>query len=144
MLTQNSPKEDVATSTGRNRVLVIQSRSEIARVLAKLLSYDGHEVHVATDGLEGASFAAAIQADVVFTAIELLGQDGFAVARDIRARLGIEPLLVATTSYSKASIRERLKEAGFNLYLAKPVSRGDLVSVMRVANGEEASESMAL
>lgn len=113
------------------RVLVIEPQRDIGFVLQRLLEFDRHEVARATDGLVGAELATSFKPDVVISAVDLPGQDCFAVARQIRRVLGETPFLIVATSYPQSEIEEAMKSAGFNLYLAKPFSREELQAALQ-------------
>lgn len=144
MLEQAPNLQPSSAATHPYRVVVIEPRDDLALVLKKLLEHDGHEAHLAGDGLLGVELAASLNPDSILTAIDVPELDGFAIAREIRKRLGTTPLLVATTSYSKAEIGDALRSAGFDIYLAKPVSQESLAAAVRIRNGERPSAEMAL
>jgi CheY-like chemotaxis protein len=136
--------ESVSSSSRTHRIVVIEASVDLACVLQKLLELQGHEVRRATNGIEGVELVISMRPDVVLSAIELPGIDGYEVARQIRRRGPVQPLLIATTSYSKERIGEKLKVAGFDLYLAKPVSRELLSTALRVRDGEPPHEDLWL
>ena len=128
----------------RYRIAVIEARSDSAFVLKRLLEIDGHEVQCATDGRSGVELVTSMAPDIVLSSIALLHLDGFAVASEIRRRLGKRPLVIAVTSYGKSEIGARLKEAGFDLFLPKPFSREMLTEAIAVLDGVPASPDLQL
>ncbi len=120
----------VSPKNAARRVVVIEPRRELGYVTKRFLEIEGHVVYYATDGLAAVELATAIKPDVVTTPIEVPTLDGFEIAREIRKRFVGELRLIATTSYSKNEIGSKLKASGFDFYLAKPLSRELLVSVV--------------
>ena len=99
-------------------------------VMRLLLEASGHEVHVAEDGVSGVELAVRLEPDLVLIDIGLPGIDGYAVARQIRARLGGRSRLIALSGYGQPKDRERAVEAGFDEHLVKPVDPARLLAVI--------------
>lgn len=119
---------------GPVRVLVADGFPDTARVLALVLRRLGAEVVYATDGQEALRLAVEFRPAVVLMDLELPGMDGCQVARRLRQEAGsAEPLLVAVTGYQDAVHRRRAREAGFDHYLLKPASMGELRALVASA-----------
>ncbi len=103
-------------------VLVVDDCVDTAESLAALLGLWGYRPVVAHDGATALVAAEAHQPDVVLLDLALPGLDGLEVARRLRQHRGLrEALLVAVTGYGDESFRRRADEAGFDLYLIKPL-----------------------
>jgi CheY-like chemotaxis protein len=87
-------------------------------------------VQVAFDGPEGLVRFEEMQPQVVLCDIGLAGMDGFAVARAIRGKLGLKPLLVAITGYGEEGVRQQAEQAGFDRILIKPVPPDVLLELL--------------
>jgi CheY-like chemotaxis protein len=104
------------------RILVVDHNRDSAEMMATLLTFGGHEIHMANDGLAAVDAATNLQPDVIFLDIGLPTLNGFEAARRIRARqFGKRPLLVAVTGWSEDVDRRRSEGAGFDAYLVKPI-----------------------
>ena len=103
------------------RVLVVDDSVDSAETIAELLRLWGHDVCIAHDGEEALRRAREILPDVVLLDIGLPGLDGYAVAAQLRSEGLPKRLLVAITGYSELDDRDRMKEAGFDRHLVKPV-----------------------
>jgi two-component system, cell cycle response regulator DivK len=67
--------------------------------------------------------ARSIKPDLILLDIQLPVMDGYAVARQLRAKPELAPvLIVAVTSYAMTGGRERTIEAGCNGYIEKPIN----------------------
>jgi PAS domain S-box-containing protein len=121
------PPDEVATSTEPTppmalRMLVVDDNVDMAMSLSILLQLHGHTVEMAHDGSAAVEQSQAHAFDVIILDIGLPSVDGYEVARRIRAR-GSEPrpLLVGISGYGFDADHRRAKDAGFDLYLVKPV-----------------------
>jgi CheY-like chemotaxis protein/two-component sensor histidine kinase len=103
-------------------VLLIEDNDDARQSLRALLESEGHRVAEAADGTSGVDRDEMMQPDIVLIDIGLPGLDGYEVARRIRARRGIAPILVAITGYGQIDDRRRALQAGFDAHLTKPVS----------------------
>ncbi len=104
------------------RMLVVDDNVDMAMSLSILLQMHGHRVEMAHDGASALALSQARTFDVVLLDIGLPSMDGYEVARRIRARGGeSQPLLVGISGYGFDADRQRAKDAGFDLYLVKPV-----------------------
>ena len=92
-------------------------------MLATLLTFAGHEVIEATDGMTGIDMATHALPEVALIDVGLPGIDGYEVARRIRARPdGKSIMLIAVTGHGQAEDRRRALDTGFDAHLTKPVS----------------------
>ncbi|MBV9122514.1 MAG: response regulator, partial [Planctomycetes bacterium] len=120
------------------RVLLIEDNDDSREMLKELLELWGHQVEIATDGLEGLARILAAPPDLVLVDIGLPGLDGYQVARRVRAAPhGKNIFLAALTGYGQKEDRRRTKEAGFNTHLTKPVDLDELSRLLadRVSAG---------
>ncbi len=127
-----------ASLAGR-RILVVDDNPDVAESLAMLLSTRGADVRTAHDGRSALSMIEAFQPRAVLLDIGMPGMNGYDVARSIRARNAAGGvLLIAVTGWGQEEDRRRVKEAGFDHHLVKPVSLADIESLLRSAgNGQQ-------
>lgn len=106
----------------QRRILVADDNRDAAETLAMLLKLDGHDVHVANDGLEAVDMFSRVSPDVVILDIGMPGLSGHEVARRIRD-LGTEPpvTLIAITGWGQKADKDRAMESGFDHHFTKPV-----------------------
>jgi signal transduction histidine kinase/CheY-like chemotaxis protein len=117
------------------RVLVIEDNVDAAETLRDLLALQGHEVRVAYEGNEGIAIANLWSPEVVLSDIGLPGDaDGYDVARALsRGNKGKRAYLVALSGYGSDADRAQGTEAGFDVYLTKPVSASVLMQTIAEA-----------
>jgi PAS domain S-box-containing protein len=104
------------------RVVIADDNEDVLEMLAWMLMSQGHEVHMACDGLEAVAAAAAYQPDIVMLDLGMPRLDGYEAARRIRAEpwgRGIK--LIAQSGYGQDDDKRRAIEAGFDLHLTKPI-----------------------
>ncbi|HSN30920.1 MAG TPA: PAS domain-containing protein [Kofleriaceae bacterium] len=110
-----------APTPSRLRVLVVDDNDDAAELLAELLVERGHDVRTANDGPDALRVAAELHPDVALLDIGLPVMDGYELAQRLRDTVG--PLrLIAVTGYGQPADRERARDAGFEVHLAKPVA----------------------
>ena len=103
-------------------MLVADDNLDASETLALLLQFDGHEVHVAHDGLEALELFGRLQPDVAILDIGMPGLSGHEVARRIRAQNVDHPVtLIALTGWGQKSDKDRATESGFDFHFTKPV-----------------------
>ena len=111
-------------------VLLIEDNDDARQSLRALLEHEGHRVDESADGTSGLDRDESLRPDIVLIDIGLPGVDGYEVARQIRARRGREPILVAITGYGQLDDQRRSLEAGFDAHLTKPVPPDQLTSLL--------------
>jgi CheY-like chemotaxis protein len=76
--------------------------------------------------VEGVALILEYKPLVAFVDVGMPRMDGFALAREIRTRLGPTPTLVAMTGFGRPSDFTEAAASGFNGYLIKPIDVQDL------------------
>jgi CheY-like chemotaxis protein len=114
-------------------VLIIEDRADVRESFRMLLSLIGCHVETAADGEEGVRKALASHPNVVFVDIGLPLLDGTEVAKQIRASLGRQILLIACTAYDERYGSERSRAGNFDAWLVKPVAFQDMLYWLNAA-----------
>ena len=114
------------------RVLIADDERDTAMTLAAILRDKGHEVQTVLRGDEALELCRLFRPDVVITDINMPGESGYAVARELRDRHGqLAPLLIAISGkWTKTSDRQVGKAIGFDHYLLKPCDLAELLPLM--------------
>jgi signal transduction histidine kinase len=115
--------------TGRAlRILVVDDNDAAAWGIGRLLEVWGFSVEYAYDGRQAIEKSVSMNPDIIFLDLDLPDNDGYAVAKTIRAR-GFHGKLIALTGFNPdISGLERI--SGFEQYLVKPVGFEELKRVL--------------
>jgi PAS domain S-box-containing protein len=116
------PAEGARPAGPARRILVVDDHQDSTDSLALFLRLRGHEVRTAQDGPTALDEIERYRPEVVFLDLGLPGMSGYDVARRVRMRTDLGPLqLVALTGYGTDGDRQKTRDAGFDVHLAKPV-----------------------
>jgi CheY-like chemotaxis protein len=114
------------------RILVADDNRDAGETLAMLLRLDGHEVHVATDGLEAVEMFGQVQPDVAILDIGMPGLSGHEVARRIREQRSERKVtLIAITGWGQKADKDRAAASGFDHHFTKPVEPDVLSALLK-------------
>lgn len=103
-------------------LLLVEDNPDVAETLAELLQAEGHRVEMVACGERGLEVLRARPLDAVISDIGLPGMDGLALARCLRDDPDLSRIkLVALTGFGDAATEARIKAAGFDRCLIKPV-----------------------
>jgi signal transduction histidine kinase/ActR/RegA family two-component response regulator len=147
----------VATPKARGRehssieelnVLVVDDNKDAAESLAMLLRTAGAEIHVAHDGPTALADFERCEPRVVLLDIGMPDMDGCEVARRLRDISHPDRVtLVALTGWGQDEDRRRVREAGFDHHLVKPVDLASLQALLTslaAVPGEESGRNSAV
>ena len=114
--------------THSTRILIVDDEKPITTLLAQTFEQEGHEVATARDGIDCMNQMAAFRPDVVIMDIMMPKLDGVDTTRLIRRNDNYsDVLVVALSARSDEETRQRMKEAGANLFMRKPFVIAKLV-----------------
>ena len=116
-------------------VLLVDDDEYNVVVLKNLLPSPPLTVRTAVNGRDALELVRQSRPDVIFLDIQMPIMDGHAAARAIRAlqrERGEAPSFIAAFSaHDDEATRQACVDAGFDLYLAKPASREEVLAVLR-------------
>lgn len=116
-------------------VLVADDNVDSANALAMFLRMEGHRVAVAFDGEQALQLATDERPDVMLLDLSMPGSDGCTLARMIRSQdWGADKRLIAISGWLSPEDRLRVRAAGFNAQLSKPLDMDLLQSLLQPAN----------
>jgi two-component system KDP operon response regulator KdpE len=113
------------------RVLVVDDDASLLRVLRLGLRASGHDVLVATDGIQGLSQAALAAPDVIVLDLGLPDIDGLTVCKRIRQWSDV-PIVVLSANDAEDRKVAALNE-GADDYVTKPFGMAELEARIRTA-----------
>jgi signal transduction histidine kinase/ActR/RegA family two-component response regulator len=142
------PPVSMIAAAQRGRLLLVEDNFVNQRVAVYMLSKLGHQVDVAKHGREAVDMLSKSAYDLVLMDCQMPEMDGFEATRIIRDRssavLDHEIPVVAMTANAFPEDRARALASGMNDFLAKPVDRSVLASMLaKWLKPAEAKESRA-
>src|SRR5436305_1375406 len=119
---------------GAARILLVEDRDSLRRMLERALAQEGYEVRSAADGAAGIRLAASESFDLVLTDLKLPEASGLEVLAASRAAQPRVPVVVLTGYGTVAAAVEAMKLGAFD-FLEKPVAIDDLYRLIERAIG---------
>lgn len=108
-------------------VLVVEDRDEVRELIERALAGRGYRVHTAADGESGFHAALDLAPDLVILDVGLPKQSGLHVARELRRRGFLAPVLMLT-AYNTITDKVAGLDAGADDYLGKPFDYHELLA----------------
>ena len=105
------------------KILIVEDNALNIKLFCDLLAAHGHQPEAVTDSREALDAARAFEPDLVITDIQLPHVSGLDLIRLIRKdeQLARVPIM-AVTAYSAQGDEERIRAAGAQAYVSKPIS----------------------
>jgi CheY-like chemotaxis protein len=105
------------------RILVIEDNTENLELLNYLLSAFGYSLLLAHDGFEGFILAKQTIPDLILCDIYIPKLNGYQFAKRVKSHFGLRHIpLIAITACAMIGDREKILQAGFDGYIAKPIN----------------------
>ena len=105
------------------KILIVEDNALNIKLFCDLLAAHGHEPEAVTDSRNALDKAKSFEPDLVITDIQLPHVSGLDLIRMIRSdeQLAQVPIM-AVTAYSGRGDEERIRAAGAQAYVSKPIS----------------------
>lgn len=106
-------------------VLIVDDKHDNVEVAAKVLSFNGAEVHTASNGQEGLDLIKSKSLHPTFILLDLSMpvMSGWEMLDRLRANPATAYVpVIALTAHAMEGDAEKVREAGFDGYIAKPFS----------------------
>ena len=105
------------------KILVVEDNALNIKLFCDLLTAHGHETEPVLDSREAMDAARAFHPDLVITDIQLPHITGIELMELLRADDDLKTVpIMAVTAYSAQGDDERIRAAGAQAYVAKPIS----------------------
>jgi signal transduction histidine kinase/ActR/RegA family two-component response regulator len=114
-------------------VLLVDDDADTLEMLTFVLQQRGARVTAAVSSDQALEALKQSEPDILLSDIGMAGEDGYALIRKVRAWASERKRqlpAVALTAYAKSEDRLRVIEAGFQMYLPKPVEPAELVATI--------------
>lgn len=102
-------------------VLIVDDEPDNVGVAQKILRYNGAEVHIAGNGLEGLALLENITPTFILLDLSMPEMDGWEMFSRLRALTRLRTIpVIALTAHAMSGDKEKVLNAGFNGYISKP------------------------
>jgi two-component system, cell cycle response regulator DivK len=113
------------------RILIVEDNAANMRLAIFLLESAGHTVINATDAEGGLMLARAEQPDLILMDIQLPGMDGLEATMLLKRDEATRAIpVIALTALAMKGDEARIRAAGCNGYIAKPLAYQDFLAVI--------------
>jgi len=123
------------------RLLVVDDDPAFQRLIEGLLKGVNIELTVLSDASAAIETALSTDFDVILMDVEMPGTSGIEAVRALRAQGYARPI-VALTAHTDDATKKRCLEAGFTVWMAKPVARQSLTTVIASVREEPIVSSL--
>jgi two-component system cell cycle response regulator DivK len=104
------------------RILIVDDNAMNVDLVSFLLAADAMQVEAAVDAAQARDRIAAQHPDLILMDIQLPGVDGLELTRQLKADSATRHIVVvALTAYAMKGDDERMRAAGCDGYIAKPI-----------------------
>ncbi|MDU9415085.1 response regulator [Pseudomonas sp. zfem005] len=129
-LAGQAPGEAGSRSLQGMRVLLVDDDVRNIYALSALLDEVGLDVSAARDGLEAIESYQREPFDLILMDMAMPNMDGYTATRLLKDEHGCNIPIIALTAHAMKGDREKCITAGADDYLAKPVSRQELIDLL--------------
>jgi two-component system, cell cycle response regulator DivK len=103
------------------KVLIVDDEPDNVKVAQKILAYNGAEVQIARNGLEGLISLDVFTPTFILLDLSMPEMDGWEMLARVRRNTTFKHTpVIALTAHAMSGDREKVMQAGFNGYIAKP------------------------
>jgi len=115
-------------------ILIVEDNEKNLKLVRDVLQVKGHSTLEATTAEEGIRIAAERMPDLVLMDIQLPGMNGIGALRVLRADPATAAIpVIAVTASVMQQDRNLITDAGFDGYVAKPISLKEFLEAVRIA-----------
>ncbi|MFZ3206359.1 MAG: PAS domain S-box protein [Pseudomonas sp.] len=139
-----TPADQAGRSLDGLRVLLVDDDVRNVYALTALLDDAGLKVSAAKDGVEAIARYQGGSFDLILMDIAMPNMDGYTATRLLKQEHQCTIPIIALTAHAMKGDREKCLDAGADDYLAKPVSRDELLSMLArwLANTDRANDPL--
>lgn len=110
-------------------VLIVDDEPDNLEVIVIYLNYVGAAVKTAHDGLEGLEALKTFHPNLILLDLSMPNMDGWEMWAVLKGNPAVRDVTtIALTAHAMPTDKERVREAGFHGYLAKPFSLPTLLT----------------
>jgi CheY-like chemotaxis protein len=116
------------------RILIVEDDQDFRTMLETMIRFEGHDVHLATNGETGLAQAQVKKPDILLTDIQMPGIDGYEFVRRVRADPALaHAYCILITGQGGQEAKLTALRAGADDFLEKPASRPEILGRVEIA-----------
>ena len=116
----------------KKRILIVEDNPQNRLLVKDVLEFYGYEIMEAEDGQAGIEMAKKYKPDLILMDLQMPVMDGFTAGKIIRGDPDTKNIkMIAVTSFAMLGDKERVMEAGFDHYIAKPINTRELPDLIK-------------
>jgi CheY-like chemotaxis protein len=126
------------------KILLAEDNLANQKLAVGVLTRQGHQVTIASNGREAVKAWTAASFDVILMDVQMPDMDGFEATnaiRELEKRSGGHIPIVAMTAHAMSGDRDRCLESGMDEYLSKPIRARQIADKLACIFPDNASES---
>ncbi len=124
------------------KILIVEDNPANMTLAVFLLKSAGHSIVSATDAEAGVAVARAEQPDLILMDIQLPGMDGLEATGLLKSDAATRDIpVIALTALAMKGDEERIRAAGCDGYVAKPLAYKEFLATVEAQLGKAASRS---
>ncbi|MEW9799204.1 response regulator [Alteromonas sp. CYL-A6] len=124
-------KTELTSAVNKVSILVAEDNDINAEVIKHMLSSEGYDVVIASDGQKAVDALTVDHFDLVLMDLQMPVMDGIEATQKIRQQLVMNTPIIALTANAYAEDRDNCLAAGMNDFLTKPVTKEKLLRMIR-------------
>lgn len=103
------------------RILIVEDNPDNLKLFRAILALKGHQVTALPSGEGLLEAIAEHKPELLLMDIQLPGKDGYELLKEVRNTQWRSLGVIALTAHARGQDEERVREAGFDGYITKPI-----------------------
>jgi CheY-like chemotaxis protein len=113
------------------KLLIVDDHPLNLKLVRVLLEAEGHDVTIAVDAPSALRALESLHPDLILLDIQLPGVDGLELAQQLKGTPATSAIpIIAVTAYAMKGDEEKVRAAGCNAYVSKPIDTRALVALV--------------
>lgn len=105
------------------KILIVEDNALNMKLFNDLLVSRGYEIFQSSDGSDAIDITEEKSPDLIIMDIQLPGRSGLDITKDLKANADLKHIpIIAVTAFAMKGDEEKIREAGCDDYIAKPIS----------------------
>lgn len=129
-----------------SRILVVDDSDQSLNLLRKILTDEGHEVHLAKEAFEAMDYLDRFSFDLMLLDVNMPFKDGFSTLKSLKEtiRFKMMPIAMITGRSEPRDVKKAIS-LGADSYIVKPFERDDIIpKINKLLNKENTKVSYQL